>query len=72
MKKKVKGFLISDLLAVFWGCIFVFRSHILETAPFHVMTVLACLSSRTTVTTCTYMRPHNQSFSTRSKGVFSV
>lgn len=73
MKTEVKGFLISDLLAAFWGCKLLFQSHFCQgTAPFDVMTVLACLSSQTTVTTCTYMRPHGQSFSLRSKSIISV
>lgn len=74
----VKGFLISDLVAVF---VFFFVFFLEEaylcpetmfcqgTALFDVMTVLACLSSQTTVTTCTYMRPHNQSFFLRSAGI---
>lgn len=66
----VKGFLI---LAVFGGDAYLCSEAMFcqGTALFDVMTVLACLSSQTTVTTCTYMRPHNQSFSLRSAGNIS-
>lgn len=66
----VKGFLISDLLAVVfffgvggwrWGAYSCSEAVFCQgTALFDVMTVLACLSAQTTVTRCTCMRPRQK------------
>lgn len=66
---------LRSLSSFFGGCIFLFQSHVLSrNSPVWCYDCVSMLklSSQTTVTTCTYMRPHNQSFSRRSKSIISV